>query len=211
MSAWSLVAMCHAACQNAAGFLACRALLGFATAGFFPGSLYLSVYPLLSTSSWGSRLTGRLSCWYRPDEITVRMACLSVVSRTSSPTPRGRADPAQLAQFAFIADTILVYAFSTSRPSNRSAELIYRSYDTRAFRLEMVLYRHGHRWNYPLNRLLFLHARLPRFDAVQETYIYTGRRRLYGCSIAPECRGEATSRYLAIGQERCKVASALCV
>ncbi|WVQ67112.1 uncharacterized protein L199_005307 [Kwoniella botswanensis] len=74
---WSVVCACTAACTNLAGFLTARAFLGMAEAGLLPG-----IY-------W------QLTCWYRPDEIALRMASLSV-----------------LGQFSGILDSLLTYGLS---------------------------------------------------------------------------------------------------
>ncbi|WWC71968.1 uncharacterized protein I206_105927 [Kwoniella pini CBS 10737] len=74
---WSVVCACTAACTNLAGFLTARAFLGLAEAGLLPG-----IY-------W------QLTCWYRPDEIALRMASLSV-----------------LGQFSGIIDSLFTYGLS---------------------------------------------------------------------------------------------------
>ncbi|CUM63869.1 uncharacterized protein PRCAT00001457001 [Priceomyces carsonii] len=63
---WGSSLACHAAVKNKAGLLSLRFLLGMFEAGMFPGALC------------------QLTYWYRPDEITVRMAFLGVLGQFSS-------------------------------------------------------------------------------------------------------------------------------
>ncbi|KAK8845274.1 hypothetical protein IAR55_005987 [Kwoniella newhampshirensis] len=58
MIGWSIVCACHAACKNKESIYACRALLGLMEGGLWPGIQY------------------QMTCWYRPDELAVRMAGL---------------------------------------------------------------------------------------------------------------------------------------
>ncbi|ODO06734.1 hypothetical protein I350_04093 [Cryptococcus amylolentus CBS 6273] len=62
---WSIAAGCHAAAQNGAGLLTTRFFLGLFEAGLYPGILYHVV------------------CWYRPDELAVRMAILGLLGQFS--------------------------------------------------------------------------------------------------------------------------------
>lgn len=63
---WGAVTACQAAVKNKAGLYALRFLLGAAEAGMYPGMLSL------------------LCFWYRPDEITTRMAFLGVLGSFSN-------------------------------------------------------------------------------------------------------------------------------
>lgn len=63
---WGAALACHAAVKNKAGILSLRFLLGMFEAGMFPGAL------------------SQLTYWYRPDEITTRMAFLGVLGQFSS-------------------------------------------------------------------------------------------------------------------------------
>jgi len=63
---WGAALACHAAVKNKAGILSLRFLLGMFDAGMFPGAL------------------SQLTYWYRPDEITTRMAFLGVLGQFSS-------------------------------------------------------------------------------------------------------------------------------
>ncbi|ORY35300.1 MFS general substrate transporter [Naematelia encephala] len=71
---WSVTECCMAACKNKAGILTARFFIGMATAGMFPGILV------------------QLTMWYRPDELALRMACISM-----------------LGQFSGILDALLAY------------------------------------------------------------------------------------------------------
>ncbi|ORY22849.1 MFS general substrate transporter [Naematelia encephala] len=74
---WSVVTMCTAAAHNIAGFLTARAFLGVAEAGLLPGMYW------------------HLTCWYRPDEIAIRLNILAI-----------------LGSFASILDSFLTYGLS---------------------------------------------------------------------------------------------------
>jgi len=63
---WGAVTSCQAAVKNKAGLYALRFLLAVAEAGMFPSSLALLCY------------------WYRPDELTTRMAFLGVLGSFSN-------------------------------------------------------------------------------------------------------------------------------
>ncbi|KAL7421487.1 hypothetical protein Q5752_004374 [Cryptotrichosporon argae] len=65
LALWSIIAACHAACQNGASFLALRALLGLAEGGFYPGILYL------------------FNAWYRPDEMAFRVFAIGTLGQFS--------------------------------------------------------------------------------------------------------------------------------
>ncbi|KAH8596451.1 major facilitator superfamily domain-containing protein [Bisporella sp. PMI_857] len=56
MIGWGIISGATAACQNAAGLIACRFFLGFIEAAYFPGCLYY------------------LSCWYTRKELGFRTA-----------------------------------------------------------------------------------------------------------------------------------------
>lgn len=56
MITWGIISMCQGAAQSYTGLLACRALLGAAEAGFYPGVLY------------------HLSFWYPSDQMALRIA-----------------------------------------------------------------------------------------------------------------------------------------
>ncbi|ORY35298.1 major facilitator superfamily domain-containing protein [Naematelia encephala] len=76
MGSWSIVVACTAAVKSMGGLFACRALLGAFEAGLYPGILY------------------QLACWYRPDEIAIRMSALGL-----------------LGQFSGIIDALLAFAY----------------------------------------------------------------------------------------------------
>ncbi|KAK4688127.1 hypothetical protein P7C73_g1988, partial [Tremellales sp. Uapishka_1] len=62
---WSAVEMCMAACTNPAGIYVARFFAGVTQAGIFPGILV------------------QLTMWYRPDELALRMACISLLGQFS--------------------------------------------------------------------------------------------------------------------------------
>lgn len=63
---WGATVACQAAVKNKEGLLGLRAVLGLFEAGMFPGAL------------------AHLAYWYRPDEITTRMAFLGVLGSFSN-------------------------------------------------------------------------------------------------------------------------------
>ncbi|WVQ84828.1 hypothetical protein IAT38_006985 [Cryptococcus sp. DSM 104549] len=62
---WSIAVACHAAAKNGAGLLTARFFLGLFEAGLYPGILLHMTY------------------WYRPDELSVRMAILGLLGQFS--------------------------------------------------------------------------------------------------------------------------------
>jgi len=56
MVVWGVISAATAACQNFGGLIACRFMLGFVEAAYFPGCLYY------------------LSCWYTRQELGFRTA-----------------------------------------------------------------------------------------------------------------------------------------
>ncbi|WVQ82022.1 hypothetical protein IAT38_004150 [Cryptococcus sp. DSM 104549] len=66
MIAWSIVACCHAAAKSGPGLLGARFILGLVEGGLYPGILLY------------------LSSWYRPDELGVRFASVTVLSQFAS-------------------------------------------------------------------------------------------------------------------------------
>ncbi|RQM05622.1 hypothetical protein DH86_00001654 [Scytalidium sp. 3C] len=58
MIVWGIISACTAACQSYGGLVACRFMLGFVEAAYFPGCLYY------------------LSCWYTRKELGFRTAVL---------------------------------------------------------------------------------------------------------------------------------------
>ncbi|KAI5480543.1 MFS general substrate transporter [Pseudohyphozyma bogoriensis] len=65
LTLWSIAAICQAAAKNAAGLLTARFFIGLFEGGLYPGIFLM------------------LTSWYRPDEIGVRFACISVLGQFS--------------------------------------------------------------------------------------------------------------------------------
>ena len=62
-----------------------------------------------------TRLTNSLTCWYRPDEIAMRINILATVSR--KPLPQRCWADNQLNSFAGIFDSLLTFGLCASLPS----------------------------------------------------------------------------------------------